>query len=311
MVRIRAMDSTRIDYTASWETDGGFPSRATLAERKAVMEAPEWEVRERWFFADVTLVAEGGSIRFSKTPVIDFMLAFGYSLRILAADRSAKFHVSGGGPALLLERNGGTVSIRGRSGFNVIIEYVDLAAACLIFQRRFIDEVTFKFPDLLLNDLIERLFRGAGLREIGRDHSLRHSGARKLKNEIFRGRSVGVAVGLTLNLTPKIRATLENLLTTAGRLEDDARIIEHFQNDLFGDLEEFRVTVYEPLRDKRSVKTGPGRNYALDLQDAGLVFDVIKGIAEGWSGGTPWKAMRPAERSAVDRFLAELGQPRV
>jgi len=117
-------------------------------------------------------------------------------------------------------------------------------------------------------------------------------------------------VSLTLNLTPEIRAALENLLTTAGRLEDDARIIEHFHDDLFGDLKEFRVTVYEPLRDKRSVKTGPGRNYALDLQDAGLVFDVIKGISEGWSGGTPWKAVSPVERSAVNRFLGELRQPR-
>lgn len=115
---------------------------------------------------------------------------------------------------------------------------------------------------------------------------------------------------LTLNVTPEIRAALENMLTTAERLEDDARIIEHFQDDLFGDLEEFRVTVYEPLRDKRSVETGPGKNYVLDLQDAGLVFDVIKGISEGWAGGTPWKAMTPTERSAVDRFLGQLRQPR-
>lgn len=114
---------------------------------------------------------------------------------------------------------------------------------------------------------------------------------------------------LTLNLTPAIRAALENLLATAARLEDDARIIEHFEDNLFGDLKEFRVTVYEPLRDKRSVVTGPGRSYALDHPDASLVFDVIKGIDEGWCGGTPWKAMTPAERSAVDRFLAELRQP--
>jgi hypothetical protein len=96
-----------------------------------------------------------------------------------------------------------------------------------------------------------------------------------------------VKSSLTLNLTPEIREVLENLLTIAGRLEDDARIIEHFQDELFGDLEEFRVTVYEPLREKRSVKTGLGKNYTLDLEDGGLVFDVIKGIADGWVGGTP------------------------
>ncbi len=115
---------------------------------------------------------------------------------------------------------------------------------------------------------------------------------------------------LTLNLTPKIRAALEDLLTIAGRLQDNARIVEQFQDDEpFGDLEEFRVTVYEPLRDKRSVTTGLGKNYTLDLQDAGLVFDVIKGIAEGWVGGTPWKEMSLGERSAVDRFLKELHKP--
>lgn len=111
---------------------------------------------------------------------------------------------------------------------------------------------------------------------------------------------------LTINLTPEIRAALENLLTVAGRLEDDAQIVEHFVDEPFGDLEQFRMSVYEPLRDKRSVKAGPGKNYTLDLEDAGLVFDVIKGIAEGWAGGTPWKAFSFAERSAVDRFLGEL-----
>jgi hypothetical protein len=114
---------------------------------------------------------------------------------------------------------------------------------------------------------------------------------------------------LTLNLTPEIRAALENLLTVAKQLDDDTQIVEHFEEGLFGNLEEFRVAVYEPLRDKRSVSTGQGKKFTLNLQDAGLVFDVIKGIAEGWVGGTPWKAMSPAERSAVDRFLEELRQP--
>lgn len=92
---------------------------------------------------------------------------------------------------------------------------------------------------------------------------------------------------LTINLTPEIRAVLENLLTVAGRLEDDARIIQHFEDEPFGDIEQFRMSVYEPLRDKRPVKAGAGKNYTLDFQDAGLVFDVIKGIAESWTGGTP------------------------
>ena len=114
---------------------------------------------------------------------------------------------------------------------------------------------------------------------------------------------------LALNLTPEARTALENLLTIAGRLEDNARIVDHLSDEAYGDLDEFRRSVYEPLRDSRSVTAGPGDNFSLDLQDAGLIFDVVKGISDGWVGGTPWKAMSSAERSAVDRFLETLRQP--
>jgi hypothetical protein len=114
---------------------------------------------------------------------------------------------------------------------------------------------------------------------------------------------------LVLNLTPGVRDALENLLTIAGRLEDNARIVDHLPDEPYGDLDEFRRSVYEPLRDRRSATTGQGDNFSLDLRDADLIFDVIKGMSEGWAGGTPWKAMSPAERSAVDRFLETLHQP--
>lgn len=115
---------------------------------------------------------------------------------------------------------------------------------------------------------------------------------------------------LTLNLTPEVRIALENQLTIAERLEDNARIVDHFPDEPFGDLDEFRRSVYEPLRDRRSVTAGRGNNFSLNLNDAGLLFDVIKGIDDGWVGGTPWKAMSSAERAAVDRFLEMLRQPR-
>lgn len=111
---------------------------------------------------------------------------------------------------------------------------------------------------------------------------------------------------LVLNLTPGVRAALENLLTIAGRLEGDARIVDHLPDQPWGDLDAFRRSVYEPLRDRRSVTVGQGDNFSLDIRDVGLVFDLIKGIDEGWAGGTPWKAMSLAERSAVDRFLETL-----
>lgn len=114
---------------------------------------------------------------------------------------------------------------------------------------------------------------------------------------------------MVLNLTPGVRVALENLLTIAGRLEDNARVVDHLPDEPYGDLDEFRRSVYEPLRNRQSVTAGQGDNFSLDLRDADLVFDVIKGIDDGWVGGTPWKAMSLAERSAVDRLLETLRQP--
>jgi hypothetical protein len=113
---------------------------------------------------------------------------------------------------------------------------------------------------------------------------------------------------ITLNLTPEVRATLENLLTVAGRLEDNARIVDNVP-DSYGDLGEFQRSVYEPLKERYSVAEGPGENFRLDLQDANLVFSVLKGIDDGWVGGTPWMAMTPPERSAVEHFLETLRRP--
>jgi hypothetical protein len=85
-----------------------------------------------------------------------------------------------------MERDNGRVAVRSESGFDAIVDFIDLVGACAIFRRRFIDGVTRKFPDLLMNDLIERLFRGSGLRETSRDHFLRHREAARLRNEIMR-----------------------------------------------------------------------------------------------------------------------------
>ena len=111
---------------------------------------------------------------------------------------------------------------------------------------------------------------------------------------------------ITVNFTSGVRAALDNLLTVAEHLEDNARIVDHLPDEPYGNLDEFRVSVYEPLRDTRSVTSGPGRNYTFASSDARLVFNVLEGLSEGWTGGTPWKALNPAERSALERFLGTL-----
>jgi hypothetical protein len=92
--------------------------------------------------------------------------------------------------------------------------------------------------------------------------------------------------------------------------EDYARIVDHFPDELYGYLDEFRRSVNEPLGDRRSVTAGRGENFSPDFQDVGPVFDVIKGIDDGWVGGTPWEEMSSAKRSVVDRFLDTLRLPK-
>lgn len=118
---------------------------------------------------------------------------------------------------------------------------------------------------------------------------------------------------LVLELTPDTRRVLENLLATATRLEEGARIVDHLPDEPWGDLDEFRRLVYEPLRtlESSTPSVGPqARTIELGSQDARHVFNVLEGLAEGWSGGVPWVALSPAERPAVDRCLKALRRVR-
>ena len=81
-----------------------------------------------------------------------------------------------------MARNGGIVDIRQGGRLASGIEFADLVSASVYFRRNFIDEATSRYPELLLNGLIEFLFRESGLREKDRDRFKRHSNAVKLRN---------------------------------------------------------------------------------------------------------------------------------
>ena len=176
-------ESVTITYSSGWESTSEFPAGGSDEGRLSIVAAEEWRVRERWFAADVSLSAAGYSAEYFRTPLVDYAMALRYSLEMAAVDGLSRFSASGG-PVLVLVRRGNCVEIRQGPGTEAVVEFAELVSACARFRRLFIDEVTARFPDLLLNELIERLFRDSGLRGASRDRFLRHSRAVKLRNEL-------------------------------------------------------------------------------------------------------------------------------
>jgi hypothetical protein len=172
-----------ISYSPEWESTSDFPAGGNDESRRVIIAAPEWQVRERWFAADVSLQAGSLSAHYARTPLIDYAMALRYSLEMLAVDDVSSFPASGG-PRLEMARNGGTVDIRQSGRLTSGIEFADLVSACAYFRRKFIDEATSRYPEILLNGLIESLFRESGLREKDRNRFKRHSDAVKLRNRL-------------------------------------------------------------------------------------------------------------------------------
>lgn len=161
-----------VTYSSDWKSMSEFPRGIDDEDRRTIIAAPEWQVRERWFAADVSPQAGSFLAHYVRTPPIDYAMAFRYSLEMLAADGVSSFSASGG-PGLEMVRHRGAVDIIQGDCIASGIEFVDLLGACVSFRRQFIDELTECFPDLLLNDLIESLFRESGLRE--KDRAIRPS----------------------------------------------------------------------------------------------------------------------------------------
>jgi hypothetical protein len=175
------ISSVTITYSSDWEYCSEFPTGGNDEGRHAIIAAPEWQVREQWFTANVELRVASAAIGYVRTPVIDYAMALRFSLEALAADGASSFSVAGG-PRLEMARRDAVVDIRhGNEYLASGVEFIDMMNACVLLRRNFIDDVTSRHPELLLNDLIESLFRESGLRERGRERFNRHSHAVKLR----------------------------------------------------------------------------------------------------------------------------------
>ena len=172
-----------LSYAKNWEFDPVFSGQGDV-DRSRIATAEEWLVRERWFVGSVSFRMGEAIYEYGRTPFLDFSMSLRYALNLLAADGNSKF-VTEGGSEISFSLNGGNVeSRRGGSDVVGVVEFVDLAKASARFMREFIDDCTRSFPDLLLNDSIERIFRESGARELGRDRFLRHSRAVSIRNDM-------------------------------------------------------------------------------------------------------------------------------
>ena len=109
---------------------------------------------------------------------------------------------------------------------------------------------------------------------------------------------------VSLRLTDETRATLLELLAVALELPRAANVLDHLPSEPWGDLEELRRRVYDPLHGEAS----PGDGHAVHIAAADVepLRAVLDGIAECYSGGAPWPPLTDAERVAVERLISAL-----
>jgi hypothetical protein len=113
---------------------------------------------------------------------------------------------------------------------------------------------------------------------------------------------------VTLPLTPATRDTLRSLLAVSTELGEGARVVDYLPVAPWGDLDEFRRRVYEPLRLSAPPSEGSANSIEVTSDDARLIWSVLQGLAESFSGGVPWSPLSRSELEAVNRCLAALDE---
>ncbi len=113
---------------------------------------------------------------------------------------------------------------------------------------------------------------------------------------------------VVLCLTEGGKAALVELLAVALELRDDAYVVEHLPDDPWGDMAEFRDSIYVPLEHARSSRAleDPAERLILDAHEARPLFSVLEGLAESFSGGVPWVALTAEARDTVTWVLRQL-----
>ncbi|MFI5933878.1 hypothetical protein [Actinoplanes sp. NPDC051494] len=150
----------------------GLKDSATVA---AIVCAEEWEVRERFFIADVTFLIDGIDLSRSAEALIDFGMSLRSSLDELAMSGTSELQFQGTPSRIKFALTGADVHVSANfAEGEAICPYIELYRAVLVFVRDALDAVTRAAPEILKNDFIEYLYRTYAVREKGNDQFMRH-----------------------------------------------------------------------------------------------------------------------------------------
>ncbi|MDX3236690.1 hypothetical protein PV392_13580 [Streptomyces sp. ME03-5709C] len=145
---------------------------------KALQRQPEWLIRERSFYGTISLKVGDTEFQFPRAAVIDFIMSWRFGLDQLALTGQACVELAEQrGIVNLSHHDSGVIMSSPHDQRAASCSFVELLAAILRFAQGALDEVTRAHPDLLVHDLVERLFRGLGMRELGREQFSRHAAA--------------------------------------------------------------------------------------------------------------------------------------
>lgn len=113
---------------------------------------------------------------------------------------------------------------------------------------------------------------------------------------------------VTIHLTEAVRPVLLRLLRAALELPEGSRVVDALPLNPWGDVEEFRLAVFLPLHGEEVPTSAGLGGAALKVQadDVRPIRDVLDGLAESITGGTPWVALSQEERAAVNGLLARI-----
>ena len=154
------------------------------ASVRSVIAMEAWQIRERCFHEDV--VFRVGALDLSQrvaVPVLDLAMTLEFAVKMLAMNGAATVDSPGSSRTIGLVRSGNAVAVSlSPAGGTSECSFADLAQAVGLFLRDVMDDLTEICPDLLLNNEIERLFRSSGAIYLGRDQSLRHDRAVRMKH---------------------------------------------------------------------------------------------------------------------------------
>lgn len=171
----------RRDVGFTWVPVGDGGEAAKILARGVLSDLvnlPEWQIRERSFFGDISLEIDGVEFHYRHVPVFDFLFSWRYSLDALVLDGTTEMELAERAGPTRLALSGPDVSLRHLStGASASCTYVELLRAVLRFGRDVLEELTRAHPDLLVNDAVEQLYRDLGMRGLGEEQFARHSAA--------------------------------------------------------------------------------------------------------------------------------------